>query len=117
MSTVSSTVLSTVRSMSANCYCPLRLPSTDNLRLPSSLALLHLKLSTEKRQLKANIKHEISVDHGVPNTDGDDTHVPNVGADNIDDFVIGYCWERSCRKEMLIEKTVLQSKRIKLEDF
>ena len=89
MFTVPSIVPSTVRSMSADCYFPLHLPSTDHLRLPSLLVLLYLKLTTEKRQLKANIKHEISVDHGVPNTDGEDTPVPNVGADNIDDFC---CW-------------------------
>lgn len=116
MFTVPSTVPSTVRSMSADCYCPLRLPSTNHLRLPSSLALLHLKLSIEKRQLKHNIKHKISVDHGVPNTDGEDTPVPNVCADDIDAFVIGSYWEGGVRVEVLIEKAVLQSTKIKLED-
>mmetsp|Transcript_18606 Transcript_18606/g.20459 ORF Transcript_18606/g.20459 Transcript_18606/m.20459 type:complete len:121 (-) Transcript_18606:111-473(-) len=116
MSTVPSTVPSTVRSMSADCYCPLRLPSTNHLRPPSSLALLHLKLSTEKRQLKHNIKHKTSVDHGVPNTDGEDTPVPNVCADELDAFVDGYYWEGGGRVEVLIEKAVLQSTKIKLED-
>ena len=117
MSTVPSTVPSTVRSMSADCYCPLRPPSTNHLHPSSSLAVLHLKLSTEKRQLKHNIKHKISVDHGVPNTDGEEFPVLNVCADELDAFVDGYYWGGGGRVKVLIEKAVLQSTKIKLEDL
>ena len=74
------------------------------------------------RRKVANIKHELLVDHhfimahhkqqlGLDN----DTSVRNVDVD-IDGFEVGSYWEGGKRFEMWIEKAVLRSTKIKLED-
>ena len=86
------------------------------LQTPSGNIPYYVKKHVTRRKV-ANIKHELFVDHGVSNAEDDDTSVRNVGDDDIDGFVVGYYWEGSVRVEVLIEKAVLQSKKIKLEDL
>ena len=85
------------------------------LLIPFGIVPYYVKKHVTRRKV-ANIKHELFVDHGVSNAEDDDTSVRNVGDDDIDGFVVGYYWEGGKRVEVLIEKAVLRSKKIKLED-
>ena len=68
------------------------------------------------RRKVANIKHELCVDHGISNEEDNDTSVRNVFEDDIDGFEVGSYWEGGKMFKMLIEKAVLRSTKIKLED-
>ena len=85
------------------------------LQTPSGNIPYYVKKHVTRRKV-ANIKHKLFVEHGISKEDND-TSVQNVGDDDIDGFVVGYYWEGSVRVEVLIEKAVLQSKKIKLEDL
>ena len=81
----------------------------------------HVKRHVTRRKV-TNIKHELFVDHhfivayhkqqlGLD----DDISVRNVDVD-IDGFEVGSYWEGGKRFKMLIEKAVLRTTKIKLED-
>lgn len=76
-----------------------------------------MKKHDTRRKGIAKIKHKVFNNHCVPNQyDDDDTPVPNVDDDNIDDFVLGYHWEGSYRIEVLIKKDLLKSIGVKVEE-
>ena len=79
---------------------------------PFGIAPYYVKKHVTRRKV-ANIKHQLFVD--LSSAEDDDTSVRNIGDDDIDGFVVGSYWEGAVRVEVLIEKAVLQSKKIKLE--
>ena len=66
--------------------------STAKKQLQNHLCMAthHVQKHDTRRKCVAKIKHEVFDNHGVPNADDDDTPVPNVNDDKIDDFVLGY---------------------------
>ena len=78
------------------------------------IAPYYVKKHVTRRKV-ANIKHELFVN--LSNAEDHDTSVPKIGDDDIDGFVVGYYWEGAIRVEVLIEKAVLQSKKIKPKDL
>ena len=85
------------------------------LLTPFGIVPYYVKKHITQRKI-ANIKHELCVDHGISNEEDNDTSVRNVFEDDIDGFEVGSYWEGGKRFEVFIEKAILRSKKIKLED-